>query len=88
MDFVFELLVEIILEGCIGVAKEKKVPLILRILCVILLVVFYGGFIGILLYIAVSEQSVAMIFITGIVALIILFGFIYKFREIKKNKEK
>lgn len=88
MDFVFELLVEIILEGCIGVAEEKKVPLILRILCVLLLVVFYGGFIGILLSIAISEQSVAMIFITGIVALIILFGFIYKFREIKKNKEK
>lgn len=86
MDFVFELLFEIILEGCIEVTEEKKVPFILRILCAVLLVVFYGGLIGILLFVAISNQSGAMFFVTGIVALIILIGFIYEYKKIKKKK--
>ena len=85
MDFIFELLFEIILEGCIELTEEKKVSLILRILCAFLLVVFYGGFIGILLFVAISNQSGLMLFITVIVALIILITFVYKYRIIKKN---
>lgn len=88
MDFVFELLFEIILEGFIEITEEQKVPFILRILCASLLVVFYGGLIGILLFIAISNRSGLMLFITGVVALIILFAFIYKYKMIKKKKGK
>lgn len=88
MDFVFELLFGIVLEGCIEIAEERKVPFILRILCAFLLTVFYCGLIGILLFVAISNQSGLMLFITGIVALIILFAFVYKYKMIKKNNEK
>ena len=87
MDFIFELLFEIILEGCIEITKEKKVSLILRILCAVLLVIFYGGLIGILVFVAISNQSGLMLFITVIVALLILFAFVYKYKKIKKKRD-
>lgn len=79
MDFIFELLFEIILEGSIEIIEEKKVSLIVRILCAFLLVVIYGGLIGILLFVAISKQSVLMLFVTGVVALAIMFAFAYKY---------
>lgn len=86
MDFVFELLFEIILEGCIEITEEKKVPLILRILCAVLLVLVYGGIIGMLLFVAISNQSLLLLFIAVFVILIIPIAFVYKL--LKKNKLK
>ena len=83
MDFVFELLFEIILEGCIEITEVKKVPLIFRILCALVLVVFYGGLIGILLFVAISNHSVLMFLVTALVALIVLAAFVYKYKMIK-----
>lgn len=73
------------MEGCIEAAGEKKVPLLLRILCAVLLVAFYGGLIGIFLCVAISNHSIAMFFITVLVALLILAAFIYKYKTIKKS---
>ncbi len=86
MDFVLELLLDIILDGCIEAAEEKKVPVILRIICAALLILFYCGLIGILLFVAIKNKSGAIFFITVLIALIFLFALVYKYREIKKNK--
>ncbi len=86
MDFVLELLLDIILEGCIETAEEKRVPVILRIICAALLILFYCGLVGILLFAAIENKSGLMLFITVFIALIFLFAFVYKYREIKKNK--
>lgn len=86
MDFILELLFEIILEGCIEVTEEKRVPVILRIICASLLILLYCGIVGILLFVAIENKSGLMLFITIFIALIFLFAFVYKYREIKKNK--
>lgn len=86
MDFVLEFLFEIILEGCLEITEEKKVPLILRILCAVILVIVYGGMVGILLYVGISNQSLLLLFIAVFVASIIPIAFVYKFKKIKKNK--
>ncbi len=86
MDFILELLFSIILEGCIETAGEKRVPVILRIICAILLIVFYCGLVGILLLVALKNKSGTILFIAVFIALLFLYAFIYKYREIKKNK--
>ena len=86
MDFVFELLAEIILEGCIGIAEEKRVPIVLRILCAAVLVIVYGGLIGIFIYVSIVNQSIAMFLITCLVAFIILSAFIHKFMKVRRNR--
>lgn len=85
MDFVFELLFEIILEGCIELTGEKKVPLPLRILCAIFLVAIYGGLIGILLFVSIANKSGLMLGITGFIALLALFAFVHEFKKWKKK---
>ena len=86
LDLLFEILFELIFEGCIAVAEEKKVPLPLRILCAAFLVVVYAGFVGILLYIAIVNRSVLMGIIVAALGILLLFAFIYKFAKIKKKR--
>lgn len=88
MDFVLEILFEIILEGCIEITEEKNVPLIFRILCAVILVLVYGGMVGILLYVGISNKSLLLLFIAVFVASIIPIALVYKFKIRKKNKLK
>lgn len=87
MDFIFELLFELILEGSIEAAGEKKVPLVLRILCAAVLVIVYVGLIGMFLHLAVVNRSVPIFLITVALALIIIFAFGYKFKMIKRKRK-
>jgi len=86
MDFILELLLDIILDGCIEAAEEKRVPVILRIICAALIILFYCGLVCILLFAAIENKSGLMLFITIFIALIFLFALVYKCREIRKNK--
>ncbi len=52
MDFLFEELIEILLEiiidGSFGALESKKCPFILRILAVLLIAAVYGGLLGVI----------------------------------------
>ena len=71
MEIIFEVLFEFILEGSMGAVGDKKVPMPLRILAALILFIVFGGLIGGLLYLGISESSpVALIF--GLVILVIV----------------
>ena len=86
MDFILEFLFEIILEGTIAITEERKVPFILRFICGVIIGVFYAGLIGVLLTVAISNKSPLMIFVTILIAVLVLYAFIHKYKEFKKNK--
>ena len=52
MDFLFEELIEILLEiiidGSFGALESKKCPFILRIFAVLLITLLYGGLLGVI----------------------------------------
>ena len=52
MDFLFEELIEILLEiiidGAFGALESKKCPFILRIFAVLLITLLYGGLLGVI----------------------------------------
>ncbi len=89
MEFIAELIFEIIFEGCIELSSSKKVPWPLRILAALIFVGFYGVFIFVLCAVGVdlwqeNKKGGAVFFFA--VSLLLFFGIIYLF--IKKRREK
>ena len=93
MEFIIELLVEIVLEGTIAIGSEKKVPIPIRILCVFVEWIIFFGFGGLLIYMGYESiiqndtVSAALFFGCGV---LMIFGGIYiavkMFRKKKENK--
>lgn len=89
MDFLFELIFDVILEGTIELSTSKKVPLIVRILLLMIVLLIYGGMIGIFVMIGLEcwqrGDSAAAIFVYAIAAILAVLV-VYMIR--KKCKEK
>ena len=88
MDFLFELLFEIIIEGSLEIGTSRKVPLLLRILALLVFLVVFGG-VAVLLFVcgfnALREKEMAFGVLCLAVSLLLVFGSIYmvakKFRK-------
>lgn len=87
MDFVFEVLFDIILDGCTDIVKEKKIPLFIRILCAAILAIFYIGIVGLLLCIGISNQNIIIFLIAVLAALFIILGSVSKLKKIRKRRK-
>ena len=72
MELIFELIFEIIVDGSMNAVSDKKIPLILRILAAIVLLIVYGGIVGLCLFWGIHNKSVALIIIG--LGVLILFG--------------
>ena len=72
MEIIFEIIFEIIIDGSLNAVSDKKIPLILRILSAIVLLIVYGGLVGLCLFWGIHDKSVVLI-IVGI-GLLIFFG--------------
>ena len=88
MEYVIEFLFELIFEGCLEAVGEKKVPLIIRILCAAVLLLVFGGIAGILLYTSIVNESGVLLAFTVFFILLIVFTLIYRINKIKKKRGK
>ncbi len=93
MEFVFELLFEIIIEGTLDIGTTKKVPLFFRIIAMIGFLAVYVGIVGLLLIYGVDALRSQDLFggvLCIFTALVVLAGCIYmvakKLRE-REHKE-
>ena len=57
MELIFEILFDLIVEGSVEALGEKKVPLVLRIMAALFLIVVFGGLVGVLLFIGISDKN-------------------------------
>lgn len=91
MEFLLELLFDIIIEGSIELGSEKKVPIPLRILAVlIVLAVFFG--MGLLFihmgYDAIMrDDNAAAVVLLGVGVFLIFGGMFIIFKMFRKKKE-
>ena len=88
MDFIMELLVEIILDGTIEVCntKTKSVPVFLRVLAGLIVGAFYGGLFMVFLYLGIANRSLVVIGIS-ILFLVTSVAFLIKsYRAVRKKK--
>lgn len=88
MEFILELLIEIVLEGTVEVSmtKSKKVPIVLRFIAGLIVGVLYGGiFIG-FLYAGINNRSLLMIGISILFLIVTMAFFIKTYRTVNKKK--
>ena len=83
MEFIFEFIFDLIVEGSVEVLGEKKVPVFLRILAGIIVILVYGGIVGLIVYLGISDKNWGLLVIGA--ALIVLFT-IYIWKTVKKHR--
>ena len=71
MELILEILFDLIVEGSLEAVGEKKVPLVLRILAAAVLLVVFGGLVGVLLYLGISEKNWIVAALGVVIALMI-----------------
>lgn len=84
MDFIIEILLEIILDDALESVTEKKIPLPIRIFVALVLLVFYLGFGGCLLYIGIAKKNGMMTGIAIFWFLMIACVIIRKCKELRR----
>jgi hypothetical protein len=83
MELILEILFDLIVEGSVEAVGEKKVPLVLRILAALVLIVVFGGLVGVLLYIGISEKNWI---VTAFGAIIAVFIGTAVWKTVKKHR--
>ena len=84
MGFILEILFEFILEGSMEAVGEKKVPLLLRILAATVLILVFGGLVGLIVYMGVCEKSW---FIIGLGIILAVFAIAAVWKTVRKHRK-
>lgn len=74
-EFIGELIFSIVLEGAMGTAKSKKVPMPIRIIAGVLVLLFFVATIGIVALVGIislRKNTLFGIFILGIAAIMVV----------------
>lgn len=82
MDFILEICMEIILEGAETAVTEKKFPFWFRVTAAVFLLLFYMGFVGLLFYIGIRNESIIITGIAVFILVIIAAAIVKKYKEI------
>ena len=91
MEFLLELLFEIIIEGSIELGSEKTVPMPLRILAAVIALTVFFGMGGLFIYMGYEatlggDKTAAIAFAVG--TLLVLGGIFVIVKMFRKKKEK
>lgn len=90
MEILLEFLFELIFEGSIALGSEKKVPMPVRIIALLIVWTFFFGMGGILIYEAYQEylaQNKSYMILGIIGALIVIGGIFIAYKMFKKKHE-
>lgn len=83
MDFLFELIFELIAEGTVELSKSVKVPKVIRYPLIAIIVLFCVAVIGIMFLVSVAsfKESPILSAILFIAAIFMLISGVHKFRK-------
>lgn len=94
IEFIVEVIFDILLEGSMEFFSDRKMPKWLRIVVLFVLLVVFCGIVGIFLYIAYEASQENDMVAAGVsfaiaiaVAVFFVVGFICKYRERNKRKK-
>lgn len=89
MEFLIELVLELILEGSMEISSNRKVPKIIRYPLIGLIFLFFLVVFGIILFVAIIsyKESIILSILFIIIDIFLVIGFIKKFKELYLNKK-
>ena len=85
MDFILELIFDLIVDGSIGAVGDKKVPMIVRVLACAFLIIVFGGIVALCVFIGIIEKQYWIIAIGLFIALVVGLAVWKAFKQ-HKNK--
>lgn len=84
MEFIMELLMEIIFEGAVESITEKKIPVFFRVLIAVILLSFYLGLVGLLMYIGIRDGIGIMIGLAGFILLAVAVVAVRTYKRVRR----
>lgn len=89
MEFLIELVLELILEGSMEISSNRKVPKIIRYPLIGLIFLIFLFVFGIILFVALISYKESILFSIFfiIIDIFLVLGFIKKFKELYLNKK-
>lgn len=86
MDDLLELVLEIILEGAATAADSKRVPLPVRILLAALVILFFGGIAGLLIWTGIGSGNGMLAVLGGLLLAWIAGAVLARVKRIRKRR--
>lgn len=87
MDFIIETLVEMVVEiifdGTLELVTAKRIPMFIRVFVAGLLLAFYIGFGGILIYIGIKNNSMVVTVCAVVLMVVAWVVAVRKYKEIR-----
>ena len=90
MDFIIELVIELLLEGSIEISSNKRVSRWIRYPLIVFIVTLFAGIILLMLYLSFSHlnKNALVAILILIISLFMLISAIIKFKKIYMEKGK
>lgn len=85
MEILIEIIFEIIFDGALELTTKKKVPMFFRVLAAVILLAFYIGLGGILIYVGIINKSGIVVAIAVLLLLVVAYVTVKKYKEIKRK---
>ena len=89
MEFLIELVLELIFEGSMEISSNRKVPKIIRYPLIGLIFLLFLFVFGIILFVAIIsyKESIILSILFIIIDIFLVIGFIKKFKELYLSKK-
>lgn len=92
MEFVLELIFEIIIEGTIEIGTSKKVPLPIRIIALLIFLLIYGAILGVIAMVGIgvwqdgnTSLSLMVFGLDVVIALLVVCWIVKQYKKNYKN---
>lgn len=86
MDDLLELVLEIILEGAAAATDSKRVPLPVRILLAALMILFFGGIAGLLIWTGIGSGNGMLAVLGGLLLVWVAGAVLVRIKRIRKRR--
>lgn len=89
MEFIFEILSDLIIEGCFEASSNKKVPKVIRYPLIAIIILFFASVIFGIFFLGVSlwNKNIYGSLLIILVSIFMLIASIYRLRKIYIEKE-
>ena len=86
MDFILQLIFELIVDGSVSSLGDKKVPMPLRILAALFLIIVFGGIVALCIFIGIHEKKWIVLAIGILIAVAVIIAAVATVKKNSKNK--
>ena len=86
MEFIFDLIFDLIIDGSFEAATDKKVPMAVRVISAIILIGFFVGIIGFCIFLGIHDRNWITLVIAALILIATLFQALRYYRKYKERK--